>query len=759
MISYASWKGTITARRAGDATRDGRPDWCDVTMRTQSRAADFSHDERLAALEQENARLRALCDFSQEASALLSPLRSASGEIIDFECVEINTAGCEAVRIAREKAIGGRLLDLLPAHGSTAGLFEKYRQVVETGDPHDIEYFYSGDNVDGWWRNVAMPYGDSVLVRFSNVTERRREELHSRRLATIVEQSNDFIGIALPSGQVEFVNDAGKRMVGLADADAARGKNMMDYFTPASRDIVEKVAIPTMEAQGYWEGELAFRNFETGDDVPILYTLFPVLDAARQTLAFATVTRDISEMRAITDALLASEAKFRAIADTLPQMIWSTTPDGLHDYYNARWYEFTGVPEGSTDGKGWNGMFHPEDQPRAWARWKHSLETGEPYDIEYRLRHHTGAYRWTLGRALPIRDEKGNILRWFGSCTDIHDSKLDSERLRDARLRLQLALSAAEIGVWDFDPLRDTVNWDERIIAAAGRTGDSNPFSYSRDFLPIVHPDDRDRVDAAIRATVESGTDLAVEYRLRHDGLPTDLWVASAGKRFVGTDGTARVIGTAMDITEDVRALEQREVIAQELSHRIKNIFSVISGMIGLSARTYPESRVVADQLRARIAALGRAHDFVRPRNPADPTGRAPARLHGLVREIFRPYDEDGEPPIRIEGDDVAIDDRAATPLALLFHELATNAAKYGALSNNGHVELSVRHDGDDIVIDWKERGGPPVEKEPEHQGFGTRLTNLSVEAQLGGTLEQHWEHDGLRCRLRVPVKAFARQH
>ncbi len=81
------------------------------------------------------------------------------------------------------------------------------------------------------------------------------------------------------------------------------------------------------------------------------------------------------------------------------------------------------MPYGSTDGEGWNDVFHPDDQERAWTRWRHSLETGEPYEIEYRLRHRDGAYRWTLGRAMPIRDAEGRIERWFGTCTDIDDLK------------------------------------------------------------------------------------------------------------------------------------------------------------------------------------------------------------------------------------------------------------------------------------------------------------------------------------------------
>lgn len=133
--------------------------------------------------------------------------------------------------------------------------------------------------------------------------------------------------------------------------------------------------------------------------------------------------------------LAESEAKFRVIADAMPQMVWSTRPDGFHDYYNRQWYEFTGVRERETDGDKWNGMFHPDDQPRAWAAWQYSLRTGEPYEIEYRLRHRSGQYRWTLGRALPVRDETGKIVRWMGTCTDIDDQKHMIEALRDSEER------------------------------------------------------------------------------------------------------------------------------------------------------------------------------------------------------------------------------------------------------------------------------------------------------------------------------------
>lgn len=327
-------------------------------------------------------------------------------------------------------------------------------------------------------------------------------------------------------------------------------------------------------------------------------------------------------------AVAASDRMFRTLADTMPQMVWSTLPDGYHDYYNARWYEYTGVPAGSTDGEGWSDMFHPDDQELAWTRWRHSLATGDPYEVEYRLRHHSGTYRWTLGRALPIRDEAGTITRWIGTCTDIHEQKL---------------------------------------------------------------------------------------------------------------------------------MMEEREMIAHELSHRIKNIFSVIAGLIGLSARNHPEMRDIADDLRDRILALGRAHDFVRPHSAQSRPEAAQGSLWGILGQIFAPYGSATGARVQLSGDDVAIDDRSATPLALLFHELATNAAKYGALSlPDGVVSLKIQQEADTVRIDWTEDGGPMVGQVADN-GFGSRLMTLSVERQLGGRIERQWAPEGLRLSLLIPSASMSR--
>ncbi len=133
---------------------------------------------------------------------------------------------------------------------------------------------------------------------------------------------------------------------------------------------------------------------------------------------------NISERKQAEAALRESEAKFRTIADTMPQIVWSTTTDGYHDYFNQRWYDYTGMPRTHDQGWNWKDYLHPDDYDRAVEVWQHSLKTGEPYEVEYRFRRaEDGIYRWFIGRALPIHDHHGNIIRWFGTCTDIDDQR------------------------------------------------------------------------------------------------------------------------------------------------------------------------------------------------------------------------------------------------------------------------------------------------------------------------------------------------
>nr|WP_298100424.1 PAS domain-containing protein [uncultured Shinella sp.] len=213
------------------------------------------------------------------------------------------------------------------------------------------------------------------------------------------------------------------KLYGVARDKAAAGAPIADFFTaihPEDLGAVAKAIAAVLKDGGILSQEYRLVQPDGGYRW-VTAEGRPTLAPDGTPLRFPGVSFDITERKNAEAALRDSEERLRAITNSIDQMIWSTTPDGYHDYYNQRWYDFTGVPWGSTDGEGWAGMFHPQDQDRAWSVWRHSLDTGDPYHIEYRLRHRSGKYRWVLGRAQAVRNEDGAITRWFGSCTDIQE--------------------------------------------------------------------------------------------------------------------------------------------------------------------------------------------------------------------------------------------------------------------------------------------------------------------------------------------------
>ncbi len=164
----------------------------------------------------------------------------------------------------------------------------------------------------------------------------------------------------------------------------------------------------------------------------------PLGGAAGRPTAVNVVVQEVTEKRATERALAEGEARFRAITDAMPQMVWSTRADGYHDYFNRRWYALTGTTPEQVMGDGWFPRVHPEDRDRVRARWRATIATGEPYEVECRLRMADGSYLWTLSRALPVRDPNtGAIVRWFGTCTDIEETVAAREALARSREDLE----------------------------------------------------------------------------------------------------------------------------------------------------------------------------------------------------------------------------------------------------------------------------------------------------------------------------------
>lgn len=321
--------------------------------------------------------------------------------------------------------------------------------------------------------------------------------------------------------------------------------------------------------------------------------------------------------------------------------------------------------------------------------------------------------------------------------------------LREARLRRMIdsvpgiAWSGDDQGNLDYVNAR----WHEV-------TGAAVPLSAS-DWADLVHPDERENSLARWIAAMKEGKAHEDEIRLRHkDG--EYRWVLSRALPVDEADGGKRWFGTVIDIDDAHRLSEARDLLANELAHRIKNIFAVVTGLIALHARGKPEVKPFADELNAAIRALSTAHDYVR----AD-DARGVDDLKGLLKDLLAPYDGAKGERVAITGDEVRVGSRAATPLALIFHELATNAAKYGAFAHHdGKVSIEIRQpcEGEDrVCVAWRESSlhskGKP---EQEAEGFGSRLLRMAIEGQLSGRFTRAYSDDGLDVEISVPVSSLS---
>jgi len=306
------------------------------------------------------------------------------------------------------------------------------------------------DNI--WWTYGYSPIEDEggirgVLVICKEVTEEHllRERLEQTNHALIETMDEGFCLIDMVRDEngravdYEFVevNRAFSQQTGLRDCVGRRARELVPQLEQRWIDIYDEIAV-TGEARRFVEGSAAMGRWFSVYARRIAHP-----NGRRVALLFA----DITERMLTEQALRDSEAKFRTIADAMPQMIWSATPDGRFDYANEGWRGFAGVAPETLHGAGWKALADPAELPALHKAWFASQDGGAPFEIEHHARHHSGEWRWVLTRALPVRDEEGRILRWMGTMTDIHEQKTISEELRLANSRKDefLAMLAHEL--------------------------------------------------------------------------------------------------------------------------------------------------------------------------------------------------------------------------------------------------------------------------------------------------------------------------
>ncbi len=315
----------------------------------------------------------------------------------------------------------------------------------------------------------------------------------------------------------------------------------------------------------------------------------------------------------------------------------------------------------------------------------------------------------------------------------------DADHLREA-------VDAACVALWSWNLVDDRFAMDERAFDLWGLPwSDSVTFG---DLSAHIHPADRDRVQAAFAATRSVPGPYEIDFRIM---VGEDIrWISARGRAAEAQSDVRPMFGIFLDVTGRKQAEEGSELLAGEMSHRVKNLLAIAAGLTAITSRSAASVEEMTGELTRRLTSLGRAHDLVRPLPGSQGTA---ALLGDLLSILLSPYEDTGafSGRIRVAVPRMGVGESTASTLAMIMHELATNSMKHGALSSpEGTLDVTGRTDGEDVHIIWSEAGGPSVPHAPELTGFGSRMIKRSAISQLGGSLSYDWQPSGLVATLIV---------
>jgi len=443
-----------------------------------------------------------------------------------------------------------------------------------------------------------------------------------------------------------------------------------------------------------------------------------------------------------------SESRFRTLADNIAAFAWMADAAGGIYWYNKRWFDYTGTALDEVKHWGWRKLQHPDHVDRVIEKIERCLDTGEVWEDTFPLKGRDGLFRWFLSRAMPIRDEDGNVVRWFGTNTDITEHLEEAER--NAQLATIVATSADAI-----------ISMSNEGIILSWNPGAEHMFGYTADEVIgqserlLFAEDAGDEFEDKYRHLRHGDHVLSDTVRRRKDGTLIDVAINAAPMR--RPDG--RILGFSAvfrDITERKRVETHLRMVMRELSHRTKNLLAVIIAMVRQTAHSSTDVAVLQSQLIQRLQSLSASHDLL---IAEDWTG---ASLEELIRAVLQPFIGSSSEAVECQGQSAFVNATAAQNLGLVLHELATNAAKYGALSTPaGRVRVTWSFEPDTsgalrLFVRWAERGGPNV-LQPSVKGFGHVVIERVTGQALNADVTYEFPAEGVRWSIGIPLDFVVR--
>ena len=444
--------------------------------------------------------------------------------------------------------------------------------------PYTMEYRFkrASDGMYRWQLARGIPLFDATgtLVRWLGTCTdihdikmaeqaSRNNEAQFRQLANFTPQ---LVWTATGDGNIDYYNQRWYDYTGLT---FEQSENWGWEAVLHPDDLQNTITRWTNAFITHEPYEMEFRLKRAADGVQRwhLGRAFPVRDAQGTVVRWFGTCTDIHALKLAEEAVRASELRFKQLADSMPQMVWAAAPDGAIDYYNQRWHDYTGMTFEQTKNWGWEPVLHPDDLQNTIDRWTQACETCVPYEIEYRFKRADGVYRWHLGRALPIRDAQGAVVRWFGTSTDIHEIKLTEEALRRSELQFKQLADAMPQIVWAATPDGNIDYSNQRWL---DYTGISFEDTKNLGWRLVLHPDDARNTQQQRTTALSTGAPYQIEYRFkRADGMYR--WHLGQAQPIRDAQGIiVRWFGTCTDIEDYKQAGREIKLLNESLEQRVE---------------------------------------------------------------------------------------------------------------------------------------------------------------------------------------------
>jgi len=502
-----------------------------------------------------------------------------------------------------------------------------------------------------------------------------------------------------------------------------------------------------VEQHGEWRGELPQRH---KDGTAMVVLSHWIAREAPDGVRLVVNQTDITPQRRLQTALAQSEERFRATFEQAAIGMAHVALDGRWLRVNDQLCAMLGYTRAELLASRFQDTTHTEDLAESVARVQRLL-AGEEVVIflECRYQRRDAAPTWVNLTASVLHDHGGRPLHFIFAVDDITDRKLAEEALAESENRLRLAQEAAGIGTWEVLAPGAEMRWSAQSFALWGFPS-QGPQPTGPEALARVHPEDRRRVATELAAAL-AGAEFRSEFRVQHpqaDGGAREVWLAGLGRCFPAPGGQGRrLLGVQYDITERKRAEAHSALLMREVDHRAKNALAVVQAALRLTKADNQPDYIRA--VEGRVAALARAHTVLAQRRWQGAELRA--LLEGELTPFLATAPGAAGPRAELVGPPVMLEAGSTQALCMALHELATNAVKYGALSQpGGVVAVAWRLAERRLWLTWRESGGPPA-AEPTRRGFGSRVIEQTIQGQLGGTLARQWTAGGLVVELTVP--------